>query len=1168
MRTSGIYGIALLTALMLLAAVPAIATDIFVPADYGTIQEAVDAAGPSGDTIHIAPGTYREQIKIEIKSLDLVGSGPITIIEAVDPIDRELYDITQWTGSVKTIDACIGIVGPGTVNISDLTVDGRELGPDGFYGIHFFDADGSVTNCRIEDVLNAGGPGSQNVVSIVTTHSETGTCDVEFTGNVIPNFQKGAIVVMGPASVCDITGNDIDNAPSAYNAGNGIQVSYGSTGTVTDNDVTGVAYTGEDWGATGILCFESGDVAVSGGQVDQCQMGLNFSQWNWIYDPTVDAVISFDGVTFDQCDWSVACHLGDPGAGIDLTVQNCVVSNGTYTGVDLWGSDIDPWGGGYYGGWTSGLMDVGIFDNTISAGDGIVEYIEVAGGTVNIEAHGNDLGTSGDYGVYNNYTNDVDATDNWWGDPAGPTLVTARGAGAGAKLMPSPYSATDEAVPAGGSGQASSPEGESPRAGVNVSTGVIYTPFLVGNVYCDPDPEYLTVASPTKTIDVNYLGGGSGLLYGYSIKFSWDGAIVTTAPGTVTEGSLLSSMGSTFFFAATTGANEITVDCALLGEEPGVTGPGTLFSVDFTGLAVGTSDIDITVLEARDADNVHLTGFFDDDGLLIVDVQAPVITDVFIENLTLAHTDDYIKDGDAAQVTATVTDDDPAFGVANIVADLSGLGGGAAVNPDTYVGNLATWTLPLASVTCTPADGTVTVTVDATDPIGNPAAQGSDTIIADNTLPTAVTGFDAAVGNEQCDLTWTMGTDLYLDGVTVRRLDNPGEYPNYPLFVGAWPVVDAFYPVDHTDGVEVYNGPLAAATDPVVPRNIYYYQAFCYDVARNYGVADPTARDLSNNYWLGDIATIIGVWGYNGLVNDADIDKLGGTYQVAAPGAPDWECDVGPTVHPIDHRLGLPLPDAYVQFEDLMIFAMNYGRVSPRIVPFLAGESVKALSLELAETGGNDDGEIQIAMRLAGNAAEVKGLSAEIAFDPSELEFVTARLSDEMVSPLAPVFFWHGSTDESVALDMAVLGTDVTVGGSGDVAVLTFRALGDDYALDFTSAALRGAGNEDLHAELDGCEAKPGIPTTYRLVQNAPNPFNPTTKIAFSVPHESPVSIRVYDVTGRLVSTLVDGVVEAGSHEVVWRGTNEAGVDVGSGVYFCTMEAQGFHDSRKMLLLK
>ena len=43
---------------------------------------------------------------------------------------------------------------------------------------------------------------------------------------------------------------------------------------------------------------------------------------------------------------------------------------------------------------------------------------------------------------------------------------------------------------------------------------------------------------------------------------------------------------------------------------------------------------------------------------------------------------------------------------------------------------------------------------------------------------------------------------------------------------------------------------------------------------------------------------------------------------------------------------------------------------------------------------------------------------------------------------------------------------------------------------------------------------------------------------------------------------------EAGSHVVVWRGMNDAGVDVGSGVYFCTMEAQGFHDSRKMLLLK
>jgi hypothetical protein len=160
---------------------------------------------------------------------------------------------------------------------------------------------------------------------------------------------------------------------------------------------------------------------------------------------------------------------------------------------------------------------------------------------------------------------------------------------------------------------------------------VAWPPPLTQNVVCDPDPAYLTASSPTHRVAVDYLGGGSGLLYGYSVKFTWDGTKVSTAPDKVRQGRLLYYYGShgwtqRFFRARSTGANEITVDSMLLGDEPGVAGPGTMFTVDFTGLSVGTSPIDVTVLEVRDRDNNLLTGFAEDDGQLIVDVQKPVIT--------------------------------------------------------------------------------------------------------------------------------------------------------------------------------------------------------------------------------------------------------------------------------------------------------------------------------------------------------------------------------------------------------------------------------------------------------------------------------------------------------------------------------------------------------------
>jgi hypothetical protein len=759
--------------------------------------------------------------------------------------------------------------------------------------------------------------------------------------------------------------------------------------------------------------------------------------------------------------------------------------------------------------------------------------VGIDGTPANISINLNSIYGNVGYGCYNYSTVAVDATNNWWGDASGPNV--------------------------------------SKGSGDRVSDYVLYDPWIgktgSENIVCDLDPEYLTATFPTKTVDVEYLGGGGGLMYGYSLVFTWDGAIASTAPGSVTQGTLLSDAGSTFFFPRTTGVNEITVDCMLLGTEPGVTGPGKMFSIAFTGLAVGTSAIDITVDRVRDKDNVTLSGFFEDDGELIVDVSNPTVADVLITNDTLAHTNDYIKNTDQATVTANVSDDDPGFGLANIAADLTGLGGGAAVNPDAYADPVATWTL--ASVTCVPSDGVVTVTVTATDAMAN-TANANDTIIADNTAPTAVTGFDASPANEECDLSWTNGTDDNFVGVVVQRDAVGGEYPQYPWFVANWPNVDAGYPGSELLGTNVYDGVGTSVTDAVVARNIYYYQAFCYDEARNYGAAVSTARDLATNYWLGDVSDGWGTWGYDGLVDANDILKLSDSYgtanPVTVPG--DAECDVGPTVHPDWNRLGLPEPDDSVEFEDAMIFAMNYGVVTARVVPFLPEEyNPVQLALTLNERGVAGD-EVEVAMTLEGNSGDVKGMSAEVAYDPSELEFVSARLSADMSSPLADVFFWSGSQDGRVMVDALVLGTDVTIGGCGDVAVLTFRMVGEGYSLGIESARIRNADNVELDAKLGDLESGGDLPMAFRLVGNTPNPFNPVTKIAYHVPHESDVTIRIYDVSGRVVATLVDGVSEPGRHVAVWNGKNDRGEAVGSGVYFCTMEAPEFQDSRKMTLLK
>ena len=89
------------------------------------------------------------------------------------------------------------------------------------------------------------------------------------------------------------------------------------------------------------------------------------------------------------------------------------------------------------------------------------------------------------------------------------------------------------------------------------------------------------------------------------------------------------------------------------------------------------------------------------------------------------------------------------------------------------------------------------------------------------------------------------------------------------------------------------------------------------------------------------------------------------------------------------------------------------------------------------------------------------------------------------------------------------------------------------------------------------------VPKEFALYQNYPNPFNPTTKINYSVPFDSKVTISIYSITGELVTELVNDNVEAGSYSANFNGINLA-----SGIYFYRMAAGSFVKTYKMILMK
>jgi subtilisin-like proprotein convertase family protein len=102
----------------------------------------------------------------------------------------------------------------------------------------------------------------------------------------------------------------------------------------------------------------------------------------------------------------------------------------------------------------------------------------------------------------------------------------------------------------------------------------------------------------------------------------------------------------------------------------------------------------------------------------------------------------------------------------------------------------------------------------------------------------------------------------------------------------------------------------------------------------------------------------------------------------------------------------------------------------------------------------------------------------------------------------------------------------------------------------------------------DPTDAADGLPEVLALGRNFPNPFNPKTMIRFDLPKAGDVDLAIYDVTGRRVATLASGRMDAGFHEVEWRGRDDKGAALASGVYFSRLAFDGQILKSKMLLLK
>ena len=136
--------------------------------------------------------------------------------------------------------------------------------------------------------------------------------------------------------------------------------------------------------------------------------------------------------------------------------------------------------------------------------------------------------------------------------------------------------------------------------------------------------------------------------------------------------------------------------------------------------------------------------------------------------------------------------------------------------------------------------------------------------------------------------------------------------------------------------------------------------------------------------------------------------------------------------------------------------------------------------------------------------------------------------------------------------------------------------MGVDTDSTYAYIAWTDTRNNDLDIYFDrfenptptGVSSKPRAPVKDYLSQNYPNPFNPATTIAFGLKEPGVVTLKIYDVAGKLVRVLVDGEREADHYQVVWDGRNNDGVRVASGVYFYRLKVRDFTRTKKLVLMK